>query len=87
MRMEVVSSDLKSLWKLEKIQRSRDRKILESDRNTTYFQAMANQRNRKKRILALRAQRGGLMIMNPCLSMHYLFIRVCSEKKKRAVWS
>jgi hypothetical protein len=58
MRMEAISSDLESLWKLEKIQRSRDRKILESDRNTTYFQAVANQRNRKKRISGLESPEG-----------------------------
>jgi hypothetical protein len=58
MRMEAISSDLESLWKLEKIQRSRDRKILESGRNTTYFQAVANQRNRKKRISGLESPEG-----------------------------
>jgi hypothetical protein len=39
-------------------QRSRDRKILEGDRNTAYFQAVANQRERRKRIEALEGPNG-----------------------------
>jgi hypothetical protein len=50
--MDNINNDLEALWKLEEIrirQRSRDRRIKEGYRNTAYFQAVANQRNRKKK--------------------------------------
>ena len=37
---------------------SRDRNIKEGDNNTTYFHALANQRNRKKRITVLEGPNG-----------------------------
>ena len=59
--MKQVLYELDSLWRMEEIkakQRSRDRDIKEGDRNTSYFQAVANQRKRKKNINALEGPAG-----------------------------
>lgn len=56
-----MTDELEKLWALEEIkmrQRSRDRNILEGDRNTAYFQAIANQRARKKYISSLMGPNG-----------------------------
>jgi gamma-glutamylcyclotransferase (GGCT)/AIG2-like uncharacterized protein YtfP len=55
MRMKKISEDIEAIWRMEEIkakQRSRDRNIKEGDRNTAYFHAVANQRNRKKGLWA-----------------------------------
>jgi hypothetical protein len=48
--------ELDNLWVQEDTktwQRSRDRKLVEGDRNTTYFHALANRRKRKKTLAIL----------------------------------
>jgi len=53
--------DLEKIWILEEIkarQRSRDINIREGGRNTAYFQAISNQRARKKRMPALETPNG-----------------------------
>ena len=60
-RFRKVAKDLDNIWALEEIkakQRSRDRNIVEGDRNTAYFQAVANQRSRKKRVEVLEGPNG-----------------------------
>ncbi|CAD6339566.1 unnamed protein product [Miscanthus lutarioriparius] len=60
-RFRQVPKDLDRIWALEEIkarQRSRDRDILEEERNTAYFHAVANQRSRKKKVEVLEESNG-----------------------------
>lgn len=60
-RMQDILDELEGIWRMQETkarQRSRERNIKEGDRNTAYFQAMANQRDRKKRISVLEGPEG-----------------------------
>jgi hypothetical protein len=58
-RIKFLAKELDKLWALEEIKaRSRDRIILEGDRNTSYFRVIANHRFRKKQVESIRGPNG-----------------------------
>jgi hypothetical protein len=60
-RMDNILGELESILNMEEMkarQRSRERRVKEGDRNTAYFQAVANQRNRKQRISCFETTEG-----------------------------
>jgi hypothetical protein len=60
-RSKFIQLEMQKLWLKEEVkakQRSRDRDILEGDRNTAYFHAVANQRRRKTLIHILEGPDG-----------------------------
>jgi hypothetical protein len=60
-RMDDILGELESIWSMEEMkarQRSRERRVKEGDRNTAYFQAVANQRKRKRRISCFETSEG-----------------------------
>lgn len=64
-------------------QRSRDRCILESDRNTTYFQAVANQRSRKKEVKCLMGPTGLVYDKKGILNIAVEFSKTLFAKEDR----
>jgi hypothetical protein len=60
-RMDEALLELNKMWAMEETearQRSRDRNIIEGDKNTRYFHTVANQRRRKTTIYAMEDPEG-----------------------------
>ena len=59
--MEEIKNELNGIWSKEETafwQRSRDRKIVDCDKNNAYFQAVANHRHRKNHLSKLNGDNG-----------------------------
>ena len=70
--MSNILAELDEIWKMEEVrarQRSRERNVKEGDKNTAYFHALANQRNRKKRIAVLEGPLGPVTETKDLLSL------------------
>jgi hypothetical protein len=89
-RMKNLARELEKIWALEEIkisQRSRDRQILEGDRNTAYFHAIATQRFRKKRIECLRGPNGIVSETKDILRVAVDFYKNLFKKESRGSFS
>ena len=70
--MSNILAELDEIWKMEEVrarQRSRERNVKDGDKNTAYFHALANQRNRKKRIAVLEGPLGPVTETKDLLSL------------------
>lgn len=71
-RLKQISTELDEIWTVEETkiwQRSRDKNILEGDRNTAYFHALANQRRRKTSLAILEGPNGPVYEVKDMLSI------------------
>ena len=81
--MQEIQEELEAIWHMEQTkakQRSRDRHIKEGDKNTAYFQAICNQKRRKKSIAALHGD-NGLVTNNKNM------LKLAVEFYKKALWT
>jgi hypothetical protein len=85
-RLEDILTELNTYWITEETkarERSRDRNILEGDRNTAYFHAVANQRRGKKRINVLEGPDGLVTDQKDMLKIATEFYKELFKKEER----
>jgi hypothetical protein len=86
-RLEDILTELNTYWITEETkarERSRDRNILEGDRNTAYFHAVANQRRGKKRINVLEGSDGPVTDQKGMLKIVTEFYKELFKKEERS---
>ena len=87
-RYKHIEKELDKFWRMDEIRirkRSREREILEGDRNTTYFHAVANYRSRKKRIDFLESSAGHISDQKGMMDIALDFYKKNFLRKKRGV--
>jgi hypothetical protein len=85
-RLHIIEENLDKIWALEEIkarQRSRDKNVLEGDRNTAYFHAVANHRNRKKKVLILDGPDGPVVEQRAMMEVAVNFYKELFKKEDR----
>jgi hypothetical protein len=85
-RLHIIEKNLDKIWALKEIkvrQRSRDRNVLEGDRNTAYFHAVANHRNRKKKVLILDGPDGPAVEQRAMMEVAVNFYKELFKKEDR----
>lgn len=86
-RMKIVLQELQKIWLKEETharQRSRNREILEGDRNTRYFRAVANQRRKKTLINALDGPNGTVTDLKGMLDIASSYYKDLFRKEDRS---
>ena len=76
--MEDIKKELADIWSKEETalwQWSRDRKIVDGDKNNAYFQALANHRHRKNHLSELNGENGPVYTTKEMLDVATTFYK------------